>query len=343
MTIETKQLGGTILEVKVQDRNGVPVGIIKGYIATWDLDRGDWYYKDQFVKGAFLKSIREHKKNNNRQIRFKDHHGRTVGGFPIENVKEDEVGLYAEGEVNLEVQQGQELHSLAKQGVIVEFSIGFEIVVCMKDEKTKIRTITEAKVWEGSAVDEPMNPKAVITEVKSNMKMADKSYEWNPDEAIERIKEFTKSELIPSESYGSAFVLFSGDVKLFDSYSLPIVDIIDGEMTVIHDAAIKAAEIIQAIENDAERKTAINRLKPIFDENEIEFPIEENGTFTVTEVKGMTIRELENALSGTGLFSKNASAYLVSNLEQDKSLYTLEEAKLLIDLKGLKKNLSETS
>ena len=164
--IETKELGGVVLEVKQEDRNGVPVGILAGYAATWDVDRGDWMgVKDQFVKGAFLESLMEHVMKK-RQIRFKDHHGRTVGGAPMEFVKEDDRGLYVVAEVNLEVQQGRELYALAKQGVIVDFSIGFSVVDSEMDGD--LRTITKATVWEFSGVDEPCNPHAQITQVKDS-------------------------------------------------------------------------------------------------------------------------------------------------------------------------------
>ena len=164
--IEIKRIGGHIRETKILERNGVKVGIVEGYIATWDLDRGDWWgVKDQFLKGAFSKSLSD-LRIRKRQVRLKDHHGRTVGGFPIETVKEDDTGLFGIGEINLEVQQGAEAYSLAKQGVLSDFSIGFSIDVYEMDEEKDIRTIKEATVWEGSIVDEPMNPYANITSVK---------------------------------------------------------------------------------------------------------------------------------------------------------------------------------
>ena len=163
---EVKFLGGRITEVKQEDRNGVAVGIIEGYIATWDVDEGDYFgVKDQFKKGAFMESILEHIQRK-RQVRLKDHHGRTVGGFPIEFVREDDRGLFGIGEVNLEVQQGMEVYKLAKQGVLVDFSIGFSAVEAERDDD--IRTITKAIIWEGSVVDEPMNRAAQITQVKDS-------------------------------------------------------------------------------------------------------------------------------------------------------------------------------
>jgi len=158
--------GGKVTETKEHTRNGVPVGIVAGHIGTWDLDRGDWSgVKDQFVKGAFTESIERHQKTN-RPIRLKDHHGATIGGFPIDTVKQDDVGLYGVGEINLDTQAGREIFALAKQGVLSDFSIGWS-----KGEGSTVadgvRTIPKAEVWEGSIVDEPMNPHANILTVKT--------------------------------------------------------------------------------------------------------------------------------------------------------------------------------
>lgn len=163
---ELKFVGGNVVNVKQEERNGVQVGIVEGYIATWDIDEGDFFgIKDRFVRGAFVESILEHVQRR-RQVRLKDHHGRTVGGFPIEFVKEDDRGLFGVGEINLEVQQGHDLFVLAKQRVLTDFSIGFSVVDFEMDGD--LRTITKAIIWEGSVVDEPMNRQANITQVKKD-------------------------------------------------------------------------------------------------------------------------------------------------------------------------------
>jgi HK97 family phage prohead protease len=194
--MEQKFLGGSVLEVKTEERNGVQVGIVEGYIATWDIDRGDWMgIKDQFVKGAFLESLMEHVMKK-RQIRLKDHHGRTIGGFPMEFVKEDERGLFGVGEINLEVQQGREAYALAKQGVLVDFSIGFSVVDFEMD--ADLRSITKAIIWEGSIVDEPMNDKANITQVKKHEDDNVKTYntadvkDWGKRELEQALREGAK-------------------------------------------------------------------------------------------------------------------------------------------------------
>jgi hypothetical protein len=164
IAISTK-IGGRVTKTKEINKDGVNLGTIEGYIATWDLDRGDWSgVKDQFMPGAFLDSIARHKETN-RPVRLKDMHGRTVGGFPIDTVREDSKGLFGVGEINLDVQQGAEMYSLAKQGVLTDFSIGWQDLDSTIEGK--VRTIHKSEIWEGSIVDEPMNPHATVTAVKN--------------------------------------------------------------------------------------------------------------------------------------------------------------------------------
>ena len=163
---ETKRLGGHLVETKETERNGVRVGEVRGYIATWKPDTGGIFgVPDQFVRGAFRDSIAEHRARGDRPVRLKDLHGRTIGGFPIDRIREDDVGLYGEGEINLEVQQGREAFSLVRQGVLTDFSVGFTAI----DDSIVdgIRIIRKAHLWEGSIVDEPANQAARILEVKS--------------------------------------------------------------------------------------------------------------------------------------------------------------------------------
>lgn len=167
---ESKYIGGSIdtKAIKVIEKNGVPVGIFEAYIATFDIDEPDFFgERDRFKKGAFLESLADHRERDNRQIRLKDLHGRTVGGFPIETAKEDDIGLFAIGEINLDVQQGAEMFALMRQGVLVDMSIGFQVVESDVDNDLKLRTIEKAKVFEGSVVDEPRNRKAKIVGLKN--------------------------------------------------------------------------------------------------------------------------------------------------------------------------------
>ncbi|MCH7761365.1 HK97 family phage prohead protease, partial [candidate division TA06 bacterium] len=178
---ETKITRHSIIEVKESKRNGVPVGIVSGYLSTWQPDTGGRFgVPDQFVPGAWAESLAEHRRRGDRQVRLKDHHGRTIGGFPIETVVEDERGLFAVGEINLESQAGREAYSLAKQRVLTDFSVGY---VAINDKiGVGVRRIFKAMLLEASIVDEPGNQGANITEVKNRV-------------SVDEAKEITTREL----------------------------------------------------------------------------------------------------------------------------------------------------
>lgn len=356
MNKETKRLGGNVIEVKEEDRNGVKVGIVKGYIATWDVDRGDWTgVKDQFVRGAFLKSLAEHREKN-RQIRLKDHHGRTVGGFPIEMVKEDDIGLLGVGEINLEVQQGREAHALARQGVLVDFSIGFSVVDSTMEND--LRTITEAIVWEGSIVDEPMNPHAKITEVKTvvpfqDLPLADQDRPWDGDKAIARVREFTGSDEEPSASYRKAFIWYDKENSdTFGAYKLPIADIVDGKMVAIPRAIFAAAAAMSGARGgvsipDTEREGVIAHINRYYVKMDLPSPFEDSGKqhFIADDVKDWTPREFEKALRTSGSFSKSAAKALASRLQEldvKETVDNTNEQKEISDLLDGIKSISDS-
>jgi len=163
--LETKRFVGGIREVKEATRNGVTVGILTGYLSTWEKDTGGKFgVPDKFERGAWTKSLEEHRQRGNRPVRLKDAHGRTIGGFPIETMREDEFGLYGVGEINLETQAGREVYALAKQGVLTDFSVGY--IPLLDRLETGLRRIFEAILLEGSVIDEPANQGARILEVK---------------------------------------------------------------------------------------------------------------------------------------------------------------------------------
>lgn len=300
MSKEVKFVGGRVVEFKEEERNGQPIGIVAGYIATWDIDRGQWGVKDQFVRGAFIESLREHVANSNRPIRLKDQHGKVIGGFPIDQVYEDNVGLFGIGEINLGFEEGKRVMALVRQGVLSDFSIGFSVVEFSEDEG--LRKITKAIVWEGSVVDEPMNPFAKITQVK-NYSIAEKDYEWVAEDAFNRVKAFGNYE------------------------GLPIVDVIDNELVIIPQAVFKAAVTAKSAEE-------IQYLEQIYAKMNIPSPFEDDKKqyFTTDDVKDWTPRDLEKALRKSGTFSKNAAKIIAGKLVGlDKSLPITQNTKNILD------------
>ncbi len=319
MSIETKYFGGKVREIKEEDRNGQPVGILAGYGATWDIDRGQFGIRDQFVRGAFTESLREHQAKG-RQIRLKNQHYELIGGFPIENMREDEVGLFGIGEVNLNLELGRGVMALARQQVLTDFSIGFSVVESTEDEG--LRKITKAVIWEISVVEEPMNPHAVITDVKGfqNLPLADKNYEWDYDAALNRVREFTGSTKSPSDTYHKAFLDFDrSNPSNFDSYSSAslIADVIDGQLMVVRGAVFKAADEGYNIKHIEKYYAKMQMASP--------FDADQRKYFTAENVKDWTTRDIERALRQSGSFSKSAAKVIAARMK------TIDKQEKIID------------
>jgi HK97 family phage prohead protease len=319
---ETKNFGGEICDIKADTRNGVDIGIVEGYIAAWTPDRGGRYgVPDRFHKGAFLKSIADHKDRGARPIRLKDHHGRTIGGFPIESVREDDRGLFGRGEINLGTQLGREAHSLALQGVLSDFSIGF---ISLKDNLTKgFREIYEADIIEGSIVDEPLNKDAVMTEVKAVIKFQDlplapRLAAWNVAAAKERIKILTESKESPSDDYRNGFIwLDETRLERYDGYKMQIADVMDEKLVVIPRAVFKVANdlINNAVGIPQEdMEDSIRHIERYYAKMGLVSPFtaDDKRFFGVEEIKNFTCRDLERVLIDSGAFSKKAAMELAS-------------------------------
>lgn len=319
--METKQIGGQVIEIKQEDHDGVPVGIIAGHIAAWTPDTGGMFgLPDRFHPGAFLDSIEDHKRRNNRQIRFKDHHGQVIGGFPIQTVKEDSIGLFGRGEVNLETQSGREVYSLAKQKVLVDFSIGF---IAIDDKIDVYRDIFKANIIEGSIIDEPMNQDAGVTEVKAvvpfqDLPLAERMAVWNPTAAKDRVKDFTGSKSSPEVEFKKAFIWLDEErIDRFDGYKLQIADVVDGELVAIPRAIFKSANEMLSRSSgipDDESASVIKHLERYYAKMGLVSPFtdDEKQFFGVKEIKNFTRREMERALIDSGSFSKSAAVELAS-------------------------------
>lgn len=336
--LETKNIGGHIVECKNSDtRNGEDIGIIEGHIAAWSPDQGGRFgVPDVFHKGTFLKSLAEHKSRGNRPIRLKDNHGRTIGGFPIDTVHEDDIGLFGIGEINLTSRQGREAFSLARQGVLTDFSIGFTAI--REKLSSSRRDIFEAIVWEGSISDEPINRDAQITEVKASVPFQDlplaaRMAPWSSDAAKSRVKDFTESKIAPSDEYKNAFVWLDEDrIERFDGYKLQIADVEDGNLIAIPRAIFKAAIEVKnksAGLPEDDRTGVINHLERYYAKMGLVSPFteDEKSFFGVNEVKTFTVRDLERALRDSGAFSREASQFVASRFEGNAEFDILSLAK----------------
>lgn len=319
--LQYTKFSGRVTSTKEVEINGVKIGVIEGYIATWDVDRGN----DKFMPGAFLESLARHTKDN-RQGRFKRDHWTLIGGFPHETMREDNIGLFAVGHVNLDTQEGRETFALAKQGVLVDFSIGWQNIESSMVDGMLV--ITKAEFWEGSLVEEPMNPKAQVTAVKSivpfqDMPLAPRDRAWDSKTAIARIREFTRSTESPSGGYKRAFVFCDWERSdEFSAYKLPIADIVNGKLVVVKDAVIAAANTLLSRTNTDIPEEAIKgttkHIEQYCAKMGIDSPFSDDDKqyFTSSQVEIWTPRDCEKMLKGSGIFSKKAAKLLASRLDK---------------------------
>lgn len=140
-------------------------GKIKGYASTFgNVDLG----MDVVDKGAFKKSIKE---TRGLWAILADHMPTRQIGWNL-SAEEDDKGLFVEGEIDLNVQDGREKFSLAKTaqriGANMGLSIGYATIKAEPDrEKPIVRHLKELKMYEYSIVTFPMNTMASITAAKS--------------------------------------------------------------------------------------------------------------------------------------------------------------------------------
>lgn len=319
---EVKFIGGHVTghESKVIERDGVRLGEIEGYIATWDIDQG----LDRFKRGAFKESLTEHRKRNNRQVRMLSQHRTLIGGWPIAGVREDEKGLFGKGEINLDTVEGSNVYALARQGVLVDLSVGFSARdYAWNDEEftfeneseprsVRVRTIKKATLWEGSPVDEPMNRAAQITAVKS----------WS-DLPIAR---------------GAKWVGDAGDVdpRAFldpSDQTTGFAQTIDGVLCAVPERLAALAKERGADLPD-EQKRHIERYFAKMGEPS-PFDSDARTFFGAADVEKWTKRELEAALLRSGAFSKSAATAVASRYA-GAQLQDQEERAILEALGGLK-------
>ncbi len=159
----TKTFSFEQTEIKQVTKDGINYGVFTGYASTFgNVDRKG----DMVARGAFLNTIADFQAKG-RPVRMYFQHDsmELIGGFDSLSLREDEKGLYVVGYINLEVQRGREAYALAKQGILTDMSIGFNI----NDFKLVdgVRVLTDITLWEISMVCEPANPQATIISVKS--------------------------------------------------------------------------------------------------------------------------------------------------------------------------------
>ena len=135
-------------------------GRFAGYASVFDVID---YYDDVIVRGAFAKSISEKMPAMLWQHDSSD----PIGIY--ESIREDDIGLWIEGRLLLDIEKGREAYILIKNQAIRGLSIGFVPALWEWEtrDNRRLRILKEIDLWEVSLVTFPANPKALIDDVKN--------------------------------------------------------------------------------------------------------------------------------------------------------------------------------
>ncbi|MFM2580634.1 HK97 family phage prohead protease [Vibrio fortis] len=157
MTIKTKHLA---FEIKSVDPEA---GTFEGYANTFGFKD---HAGDNTQKGAFTKSLDEHKAANSMPAMLWQHKQDQPIGVWTE-MYEDDHGLYAKGKLILEVQQAKEAYALMKAGALKGLSIGYITQKERYNSQTKENELHEVKLLETSIVTFACNEQSQVEVVKN--------------------------------------------------------------------------------------------------------------------------------------------------------------------------------
>jgi HK97 family phage prohead protease len=158
--MERKLFGLDQFEVKFDSARP---GVFSGYASVFN---GVDSYGDTIAPGAYLKTIGQRERPI--QMRW-NHYGPVIGKWLA--MREDEKGLFVEGELTPGHSVAQDAYALLKHGAINGLSIGYRPVV---SEKTgdETRLLKQIDLVEISIVETPADASALIGDVKSALEEA---------------------------------------------------------------------------------------------------------------------------------------------------------------------------
>ena len=147
------------IEIKAVNEDG----LFSGYASVFEeIDS----YRDIVKRGAFEKTLAESEsKGRAVPILWQHDAAKPIGVYT--ELKEDEHGLYVEGQLNMDVQQAREALSLLRQKALSGISIGYNSVRYDTDVKSGVRRLYELKLFEASLVTFPACDSARVTDVKT--------------------------------------------------------------------------------------------------------------------------------------------------------------------------------
>lgn len=151
--MELKLLNTKMTNVKFDD-SGLK---FSGYASVFNgLDS----YNDRIIKGAYSETL----VNREREVKMRwNHYGQVIGKWT--EIKEDDNGLWVEGELTPNHSLANDVAASMKHGAIDGMSIGYYV----KDyeQKGDVRELKQIELIEISVVEEPADNAARVSELKS--------------------------------------------------------------------------------------------------------------------------------------------------------------------------------
>ena len=140
-------------------------GVFEGYASVWG--RVD-SYGDTVVKGAFEKTIAQHKESSRMPLMLFGHSpGRVIGKWQV--MSEDDYGLRVVGELTPGHTDAANIKASMEHGAISGLSIGFRLPPNGSEEKDDGRILKEIDLVEISVVSMPAEDAARIDQVRSDI------------------------------------------------------------------------------------------------------------------------------------------------------------------------------
>ncbi len=144
--------------VRVELRAAAKEGKVAGYGSVFNV-KDD--YGDVVVPGAFAASLAEDRRKGRTPLMLWMHDLRMpIGRWDV--VREDEKGLFVQGQIISGTQAGKEAIELLSGGAVDGLSIGFRTEEAVYDPEAKIRRVTRIRLFEVSLVSIPANPDARV-------------------------------------------------------------------------------------------------------------------------------------------------------------------------------------
>lgn len=149
-------------------------GTISGYFSTYD--RIPDSYGDVIAKGAFTETIRKRKESGHPFPLCWNHDLNQIIGFvDPADIEDTEKGPLMKKASFFNTPLAQEKREIVKSGVVYQFSFAYEVLEAgptTLDDGVKANELKKLELFEVSIVPIPANPRAEVTDIKSELSTA---------------------------------------------------------------------------------------------------------------------------------------------------------------------------